>query len=229
MNDTQQIVTVEPSLQRGGTMIVTNPFSAGLWTREQIDRVSSGWWMLLIIGMISVVAGGIILFTDWTIGDLAAFVGAVFVVRGVFTMLSVPVDGSMRAWSVALGLIEVAVGVAVWTWPGPTLLVLALFIGWYVLFSGVTTIAGAISGRDVLPYWGLTLSLGILETLFSFWLLARPGLTLVAAILAIGFWSMFYGVVQIILAFEVKNMSARADNVSNDINSMTSSRPLDSA
>jgi uncharacterized membrane protein HdeD (DUF308 family) len=210
-------------------MIVTNPFSVGSWTREQIDRVSSGWWTLLIIGMISVVAGGIILFTDWTIGDLVAFVGAVLVVRGVFTMLSVPVDGSMRVWSFALGLLEVGVGVAVWTWPGPTLVVLALFIGWYVLISGVMTIAGAISGRGVLPYWGLTLSLGILETVFSFGLLARPGLTLVAAVLAIGLWSMFYGVVQIILAFEVKNMSARADNVSNDMNAMTSSRSLDAA
>ncbi|MCU1468586.1 MAG: hypothetical protein JWM72_4514, partial [Actinomycetia bacterium] len=55
-------------------MIVTNPFTTGSWTREQIDNVSSGWWTLLIIGMISVVAGGIILFTDWTIGDLVAFV-----------------------------------------------------------------------------------------------------------------------------------------------------------
>ena len=194
-------------------MIVTNPFSSGPLTREQIDNVSRGWWVLLLAGIISAVAGGTILFTRWTIGDLVVFVGVLFVLRGIFTMLSVPVDGSLRGWSVALGLLEVGVGVAVWTWPGPTLLVVAVLIGWWVLFSGVMTIAGAISGRDVLPYWGLTLTFGTLETFLSFWLLARPGLTLVSAILAIGLWTMLYGVVQIALSFEVKNLPRRAHTI----------------
>ena len=64
---------------------------------------------------------------------------------------------------------------------------------------------------------GLTLAFGILETLIAFWLLERPGLTLVAAILAIGLWSMTYGVVQIVLAFEVKSLSARADTAAGDL------------
>ena len=210
-------------------MIVTNPFRIGSWTREEIDNVSSGWWVLLVAGIISVVAGGIILFTDWTIGDLAAFVGAVLVLRGLFTMLSIPIDASSRGWSIGLGLIEAAIGVAVWVWPGPTLLVVALVIGWYVLFAGVMTIAGAISGRGVLPYWGVLLAVGIVETLLSFWLLARPGLTLVAAVLAIGLWALIYGVVEIALAFEVKHMASRVDETTSNNGSMRPSRPLDAA
>jgi uncharacterized membrane protein HdeD (DUF308 family) len=198
-------------------VLITNPFSTGSWTRAQIDNVSRGWWVLLITGIVSVIAGGIILFTDWSVGDLAIFVGAVLVFRGFFTMFSVPIDGSVRGWSVAFGLLEVVVGVTVWAWPGPTLLVVAFFIGWWVLFSGLVSIAGAISGRDTLPYWGWILAFGILETLFSFWLLARPGLTLVAAVLAIGFWSTFYGAVQIVLAFEIKNLPWRADTVTRDL------------
>ncbi|MCU1428777.1 MAG: hypothetical protein JWL83_2777 [Actinomycetia bacterium] len=210
-------------------MIVTNPLSATWWTRQQIDDVSRGWWVVLITGIISVVAGSIIVFTDWTVGDLAVFVGAVLVFRGLVTTFSVPIDGAVRSWSVALGLLEAGVGVAVWAWPGPTLLVLAAFIGWWVLFSGVMAIAGAISGRDMLPYWGLTLAFGIVETLFSFWLLARPGLTLVAAVLAIGLWSMVYGVVEIALAFEVRRLPSRTDSVVRELDAMTSPRPLDTA
>lgn len=45
----------------------------------------------------------------------------------------------------------------------------------------------------------------------------RPGLTLVAAILAVGLWSMTYGVVQIVLAFEVKSLSARADTTADHL------------
>jgi uncharacterized membrane protein HdeD (DUF308 family) len=178
--------------------------------------------VLLISGIIGVVAGGIIIFTDWTVGDLAVFVGAVLLFRGIFTMFSIPIDGAIRAWSVVLGLLEAGVGLAVWIWPAPTLLVIAFWIGWYVLFSGIMTIAGAISGRDVLPYWGLMLAFGILETLFSFWLLARPGLTLVAGVLAIGLWSLFYGVVQIALSFEIKALPARAGTLARDLESVPS-------
>jgi hypothetical protein len=136
-------------------------------------------------------------------------------------MFSVPLDGSGRGWAVGLGLIEALVGLAVWVWPGATLLVIAFWVGWYVLFSGITTIAGSISARGLLPYWGVMLAFGILETLFSFWLLARPGLTLVAAVLALGLWSLIYGVVQIALAFETKNLSGRADNLDRKLNAVS--------
>ncbi len=185
--------------------------------------------MLLVTGILSVVAGGIITFTDWTVSDLVVFVGALLVFRGFFTLFSVPVDGSARTWSIVYGLVELGVGIAVWTWPEPTLLVLAAFIGWLLLFRGITTIAGSLSSRGVIPYWGLVLAFGILETVVSFYLLARPGLTLVAAVLAIGLFSMFYGVAQIVLAFEVRRLPASADNVARDLNEDASSRPLDSA
>ena len=43
-----------------------------------------------------------------------------------------------------VGLLEIGVGIAVWTWPGPTLLVIATWIGWLLLFRGVMTISGAV-------------------------------------------------------------------------------------
>lgn len=209
-------------------MIITNPFNTTSIAQSDVNRISRGWWALLFIGIISVVAGGIILFVDWTVEDLAAFVGALLLVRGIFTMFSVPVDGAVRSWAIIVGLLEAAVGLAVWVWPGPTLLVIAFAIGWFVLFSGIMTIAGSISGRGILPYWGLMLAFGILETALSFWLLARPGLTLVAAVLAIGLWTLVYGVVLIVLAFEVKAMPARMRGAGRD-NGVSSSRPLEGA
>src|SRR5262249_59110331 len=106
---------------------------------------------LLLTGIVSIVAGGIILLVDWTVDDLVVFIGALLVFHGIFTMFSVPIDGAARGWSVALGLIETGVGIAVWVWPGPTLTVVAAFIGFYVLFRGVMTIAGSITGRSWLP------------------------------------------------------------------------------
>jgi uncharacterized membrane protein HdeD (DUF308 family) len=210
-------------------MIVTNPMRAGSFARDDLDQVSRGWWVLFATGAISVLAGGIILFAHWTVGDLAVFIGLVLLIRGIFTTFSVPVDGAVRKWSIALGLLESLVGLAVFVWPGPTLLVIAFWIGWYVLFSGIMTIAGSITGRGVLPYWGVMLAIGIFETVFAFWLLARPGLTLVAAVLAVGLWSVVYGVMQIVLAFDIKNLPERMFGSEREIESVPDRRSFGAA
>ncbi len=197
-------------------MLVSNPFD----TAYDLDRASRSWWVLLVNGIITVVAGGIILSIDWKVTDLAVFIGAVLVFRGFFEMFSVPIDGSSRGWAIATGILEVGLGVMVWAWPSPTLLVIAFCIGWYIMFSGIMTISGAIAGRDLIPYWGFMLALGILELLLSFWLLARPGMTLVATVLAIGLWAVISGVVQIVVAIDVKRMRERASKMDRGLSDM---------
>ena len=195
-------------------MIVTSPIdTVRSFTRAQVSIISRGWWVLLASGIISIVAGGIIAFADWTVGDLVVFIGTLLVVRGFFTAFSVPVDGALRTWSLVLGLLEVAVGVSVWVWPDPTLLVVAFYIGWLLMFRGVMTIIGSVSGRRFLPYWGVILVAGIVEVLVAFYLLGRPGLTLVATVLAIGLTAVFYGVLEVVLAFEVKRLPDRFDEL----------------
>jgi uncharacterized membrane protein HdeD (DUF308 family) len=199
-------------------MLVTNPFNIAY----DLDRASRAWWVLLLNGVITVVAGGIILFTDWTLADLAVFVGVVLVIRGLFDMFSVPVDGSGRGWAILLGLLEFGLGVLVWAWPAPTLLVISFWLGWYVLFGGVMTVSGAIAGRNVIPYWGFMLALGIAEVLLAFWLLARPGTSLVAAVLAIGLWALIAGVTQIIVAIDVKRLRDQGAQMDRGLSDMRS-------
>jgi uncharacterized membrane protein HdeD (DUF308 family) len=194
-------------------MLVTNPLAPKAWGRDVVKSVSSGWWVLLLSGIVSIVAGGFILLIDWSLNDLAVFLGALFIVRGIFNMLSLPLDGSVRGWAVAFGLIEVGVGIAVLVWPDPTLLVVAAFIGWWILFSGVMTIVGSISARRVLPYWGLFLALGIVEAVLAVWLLERPGLTLLATVLAIGLWSIIYGIVLTTASIELKHLPEHLDEI----------------
>src|SRR3954454_15288531 len=195
-------------------MIVTSPIDElRASTRAQTEAVSKGWWVLMLTGVVSIVAGGIIVFVDWTVDDLVVFVGTLLIVRGAFTMFSIPVDGSLRTWSVALGVVEIFVGIGVFAWPGPALLVVALSIGWLLLFRGGMAIMGAISSRKVLPFWGLVLVAGILEVVVAFYLLGRPGLTLVATVLAIGLATVLYGVLEVVAAFEIKKMPQRFDQI----------------
>ena len=198
-------------------MLVINPNTQQSRVRDSVKTVSSNWWLLLLNGIIGVVAGGLILTIDWTIADLAVFIGALLFVRGIFTAFSLPLNSTARGWAVVMGLLEIGLGVAIFVWPNPTLLVVAALIGWWVLFSGVTTISGSIATRQVMPHWGLALTLGIVETVLAFYLLGQPGLTLLTAVLALGIWSTFYGVMEIAVAFEVKNLPTRFDEAVRDL------------
>jgi uncharacterized membrane protein HdeD (DUF308 family) len=201
-------------------MLVTNPLAPRTLAREVVRSVARGWWALLIIGIVSVAAGGLILIIDWSVEDLAVFLGTLLVVRGVLMMFSLPLDGSARGWAIVMGLLELGAGIALFAWPEPTLLVVAAFIGWWVLFSGVMTVAGSVSARRVLPYWGLWLALGIAEVVIAFWLLQQPGLTLISTVLAIGLWSIFYGVVLTAASIELKNLPRRFDQTQREIDGL---------
>jgi uncharacterized membrane protein HdeD (DUF308 family) len=195
-------------------MIVTSPVEElRAWTRGQVEAVSKGWWVLLATGVISIVAGCIIVSIDWNVDDLVIFVGTVLIVRGALTAYSIPIDGSIRTWSVALGVVEIFVGIGVFAWPGPALLVVALSIGWLLLFRGTLAIMGAVTSRKVLPYWGLVLVTGILEVVVALYLLGHPSLTLIATVLAIGLATVLYGVLEVVTAFEVKNLPQRFDQL----------------
>jgi uncharacterized membrane protein HdeD (DUF308 family) len=192
-------------------MLVTNPLASRALARERLNDVARSWWALCLVGIVSLIAGGLILVIDWSVDDLSVFLGTLLVVRGALTTLSLPLDGSCRAWSIAMGVLEAGLGIALFAWPEPTLLVVAAFIGWWVLFSGAMTIAGSLGARNVMPYWGLWLALGIGEVVLAVWLLEQPGLTLISTVLAIGLWSVFYGIVTIAASVELKHLPGRID------------------
>jgi hypothetical protein len=58
--------------QRSEQMLVANPLNSAY----DLDRASRGWWVLLVNGIVTVVAGGIILSTDWNLGDERLIAGA---------------------------------------------------------------------------------------------------------------------------------------------------------
>jgi uncharacterized membrane protein HdeD (DUF308 family) len=209
-------------------MIVTSPIDQlRSFDRAQVAAVSRAWWVLLLTGLVSLLAGAVIFFINWTVDDLVVFVGTLLVVRGTFTMFSIPVDGSVRTWSIVLGAIEVLVGIGVFVWPGPALLVVAFSIGWLLLFRGTMAIVGSVTIRKVLPYWGVVLVAGILEVVIAVYLLTRPDITLLAAVFAIGFSAMLYGVLEVAIAFVVKSLPQRFDELTGTLGHEGTSTPLE--
>jgi uncharacterized membrane protein HdeD (DUF308 family) len=180
-------------------------------THEAAQQVARNWWLLLVNGALLVVAGVLIFSIDWTIRELATFIGALFIFQGVADALTTGIDARVRRANVITGLLSIATGVAIIVWPGPGLLAVAIFLGAWLIVSGTVSITGAFAARTILPDWWLLLILGLLEIPLGVLALANPGATLAAIITVGGIWAVAVGVMRIVLAFQVKRLPDDVD------------------
>jgi uncharacterized membrane protein HdeD (DUF308 family) len=188
----------------------TMPFGSKL-TRAAAQEVARSWWVPLLNGALLVVAGFLIFSIDWTVRSLATFIGVLFIVQGVAEALTTGIDARVRQANVVTGLLSIATGVLIIVWPGPGLLAVSIILGAWLVVMGTITIAGAFAARHILPDWWLTLILGLVEVPLGVLALADPGATLAAIITVGGIWAVAIGVMQIVLAFQVKRLPELVD------------------
>jgi uncharacterized membrane protein HdeD (DUF308 family) len=188
----------------------TMPFGYTL-TRDAAQKVARNWWVLLFNGSLLVVAGFLIFSIDWTIRDLATFIGALFVFQGLAEALTTGIDRRVRRINVITGLLSIATGILIIVWPEPGLLAVAVVLGAWLIVMGTLAIAGAFAARELLPNWWLLLIVGLLEVPLGVLALANPGATLAALITVAGIWAVAFGVMRIVLAFEVKRLPSSVD------------------
>jgi uncharacterized membrane protein HdeD (DUF308 family) len=186
------------------------PFAHQL-TRDAAKQVARNWWMLLLNGAVLIVAGFVIFSIDWTIRELATFVGALFIFQGVAEALTTGIVGRVRQANIITGLLSIASGVLIIAWPEPGLLAVAVVLGAWLIVMGTLTITGAFAARELLPNWWLLLIVGTLEISLGVLALANPGATLAALITVAGIWAVAVGVMRVVLAFEVKQLPNSVD------------------
>ena len=180
-------------------------------TRAVAEDLASNWWRLLLNGVVLVVAGFLIFSINWTVRELATFIGALFIFQGIVEALTTGLDARVRRANVVAGLLSIAAGIAIIVWPGPGVVAVAIFLGAWLVVSGTLNIAGAFAARELLPYWWLLLVLGLLEIPLGVLALANPGATLAAIITVGGIWAVAIGTMRIVLSFEVKRLPDTLD------------------
>jgi uncharacterized membrane protein HdeD (DUF308 family) len=193
-----------------GKPVYLNPLStARAYDRETAQLVAQTWWAGLLGGIISVVFGAVILSVDWSVSSLALVVGILLVLRGLATASSRPSDGGVRTVNVVLGTLEAVAGIAIAAWPEPGLLTLAVLIGLRLLVGGVVLTVGALANRE-LPHWWLVLLLGLIQLPLGIWALRRPGMTLAILITLVGVWAIAAGIIEAVLALELRKRARDA-------------------
>ena len=172
--------------------------------RELAEQIRHLWWIPLLTGVVSIGLGLAILATDWTVRALVIITALLFIIRGIALTFSPAYAGRTSGEQVVAGIAGVIAGVALVAWPGPSLLVLAFFVGAWLTVSGSFHIVTSFSRRRELPHWGFTFTIGLIELLLGVWAMRRPEATLALLITIIGLWAVLTGVIYCALAFEIR-------------------------
>jgi len=178
-------------------------------TRDAAEGLARNWTTLLLNGLVLIVAGVLIFSIDWSVRSLATFIGALFIFEGFWAMLTAGIDN--RAANIVTGLLSIGAGIVIIAWPSPSLIVLGIFLGAWLIVVGTLTIAGAFAARKVVPDWWLLLLLGLVEVPLGVLALADPGATLAALITVGGIWAVAIGALRIVLAFQLRNLPKNLD------------------
>jgi uncharacterized membrane protein HdeD (DUF308 family) len=109
----------------------------------------------------------------------------------------------MDLWWLLLlrGIALLLFGVVAVMWPGLTLIGIAAAFAAYLLVAGVINIVAGIRGQSRLSLWWLGLLLGLAEVGVAIYLL-KHNLVLATFIAVLGISLIFYGILEVIGAFE---------------------------
>ncbi|QDT55531.1 hypothetical protein Pan44_35750 [Caulifigura coniformis] len=175
-----------------------------------LDIISSGWWMLLIRGLGAIAFGLLaLMWPGLTLFVLVLLFAAHAVVDGV---MAIALGWQLRKrpgeapWLliILMGLVSVAAGIAAFTWPGLTAVVLLYMMAGWAIARGVFEVIAAVHLRKVIENeWFLVLA-GVLSVLFGVSLIAWPAAGLMSLMWLVGSFSIAFGILQCVLAFRLK-------------------------
>jgi uncharacterized membrane protein HdeD (DUF308 family) len=169
-------------------------------------EVTKIWWIFLVTGIAWVLVSFLVLAADATtpatIGYLVAFV---LLAAGINEFMQIGFAESWKWAHGALGLLFIVAGIMALLSPFQTFGILALLIGWYLLFKGICDIIFSIVERDVLSLWGVLLAAGIIELVIGAWAIGYPGRSAWLLVLWIGIGALVRGVTEIVFAFKLRS------------------------
>lgn len=170
------------------------------------------WWLFLIRGLFGLALGVYaIAFPGATLAVVVILLGAYLIVDGVTAVIKAfQVLRSDSQWWVLLleGILGIAVGLAIFAWPGFSIVTLAYLVGYWAIITGVMAIFSAVRMRAHLPGEWFYLIFGIVSVVFGGFVLFAPATGLAYIVLMISIYGFVTGITMIALAFRARSITA---------------------
>jgi uncharacterized membrane protein HdeD (DUF308 family) len=163
-----------------------------------------GWWFLLILGVAAVIIGLVLLiWPSQTLRVVGVLFGIYLLVSGVMEIMLAFVPGlrgGARFLSALTGVLSILLGLVSFRGAAESILLLALWIGFSWLITGITR-AVAAGSTPYLPYRGWQIFGGILLAIGGIIVIVAPFESIFALAVFSGIWLIVIGIWQIVEAF----------------------------
>lgn len=172
------------------------------------SQLSRHWWIFLLSGFAWLVIAVVVLrFSIASVATIGLLLGAVFLFSAVSEFgVAVLRGGGWAVLRVILGVLFI--GGAIWSFVRPyeAFWALAAAFGLLLILTGGFDIAHSAMTQPINPVWWLGLVVGILEIGLGFWASQQYiGARAALLVLWVGLYSLFHGIGDIVLAFEVRS------------------------
>ena len=163
-----------------------------------------GWWFLLILGVAAVIIGLVLLiWPSQTLRVVGVLFGIYLLVSGVMEIMLAFVPGlrgGARFLSALTGVLSILLGLVSFRGAAESILLLALWIGFSWLITGITR-AVAAGSSPYRPYRGWQIFGGILLAIGGIIVIVAPFESIFALAVFSGIWLIVIGIWQIVEAF----------------------------
>jgi uncharacterized membrane protein HdeD (DUF308 family) len=171
-----------------------------------LARFAGPWWLLLVTGIAWLVIAMIVLrFRLASVTAVGVLMGVVFLAGCVSEVVIASMRPRWRWGHVLMAVLFLFA--ACWSFASPfsAFWALAAIFGLLLIFRGSLDLVTSISARETNPGWWLGTTAGVLEILLGFWVSQQefPARALLLLIW-VGFFALFRGFSDILLAFEVR-------------------------
>lgn len=200
-------------MRRDTDMSFRSPAGAGARGRFEtvLEQMAGPWWIFLVTGIVWLVIALIVLrFRLSSVVAVGVLMGVVFLAGWLSELLIASVRSRWRWAHLLMALVFLFA--ACWSFASPygAFWALAAIFGLLLIFRGSIDLVTSISSRDTHSVWWLGMIAGVLEILLGFWVSQQefPARALLLLIW-VGFFALFRGFSDILLAFEVHGAERR--------------------
>jgi uncharacterized membrane protein HdeD (DUF308 family) len=175
-------------------------------TVSEVPQLGRNWWLFLILGLVSIVAGILaIVYPDITLLALGLFIGVSLLFMGAMEVVEA-IAGSpeSRALSAITGVLAMLAGLVCLRRPGESLLALVIVLGFYLIVTGVIRFVRSFAS---LEDRALLIALSILDIVLGILILSLPKLSLVTLAVLFAISLLARGVFSVVVAFKLRDVS----------------------
>jgi uncharacterized membrane protein HdeD (DUF308 family) len=167
------------------------------------------WPLVAVRGVLAVLFGLFaLIWPGATVLVLAILYGVYAIVDGIGGLMQAfrPGDTGHRVAYGVLGALGIVAGVLVLVWPGITVLLLALLVGFWAIITGIAEIAAAIRLRKQIRGEAFLIAAGAISVLAGVLIVINPIAGAYGIALLVGIYALLYGIVLLVLAFRLRKL-----------------------